>query len=195
MKATRLIAIFMAIHMETIAFGKTFNAPHHQSNNMENLGKAVEYFQSGKYHEALLLFEKIGKEYKLNVRFLAYTGVCYFYDSEYEKASKVFDDVLDKTKVFAPHERSVYYYCAAKSNYHIQNYSKAVAQFEKYTLLCYDNEKGDALMRIGLCHRAMGNIPTAQEYLVEAMAYYQKYNTTERLESAEREIERINKEQ
>ena len=32
-------------------------------SDSETLGMALEYFQSGKYHEALLLFEKLDKEY------------------------------------------------------------------------------------------------------------------------------------
>ena len=49
------------------------------------LTRAIEYFQSGKYHEALLLFQRLDNKYKLNARFQGYIGVCYFYDGDYKK--------------------------------------------------------------------------------------------------------------
>ncbi|MBR4240577.1 MAG: hypothetical protein IKQ03_14415, partial [Prevotella sp.] len=42
------------------------------ANDSEMLGKAIEYFQSGKFHEALLLFANLDKRYKLNPRFRAF---------------------------------------------------------------------------------------------------------------------------
>lgn len=41
------------------------------------LDKAIEYFTSAKYHEALLIFQRLDKQYKLNERFRAYIGLCY----------------------------------------------------------------------------------------------------------------------
>ena len=46
----------------------------------EKLGMALEYFTYGKYHEALLLFEKLEKQHKLNPRFMAYMGLCHYYE-------------------------------------------------------------------------------------------------------------------
>ena len=46
-------------------------------SDSQKLGMALDYFQSGKYHEALLVFQKLGQDYRLNPRFVAYTGVCY----------------------------------------------------------------------------------------------------------------------
>ena len=36
-----------------------------KSKDAEELGKALEYFTSAKYHEALLIFQRLDKEYKL----------------------------------------------------------------------------------------------------------------------------------
>ena len=44
----------------------------------DRLDMAIAYFQSGKYHEALLLFERLDKEYALNPRFQGFMGVCYY---------------------------------------------------------------------------------------------------------------------
>ena len=59
--------------------------PENRPSDSELLGKAIDYFQSGKFHEALLLFEKLDQKYKLNPRFRAFIGVCYFYDWNDEK--------------------------------------------------------------------------------------------------------------
>ena len=40
-----------------------------KSEDAEQLERAMEYFSSGKYHEALLLFQKLDDEYELNPRF------------------------------------------------------------------------------------------------------------------------------
>ena len=61
-----------------------------KSEDAEQLGRAMEYFSSGKYHEALLLFQKLDDEYELNPRFKAYLGVCYYYEWNYEKATAYF---------------------------------------------------------------------------------------------------------
>ena len=46
------------------------------------LDKAVAYFNSEKYHEALLIFQQLDKRYKLNDRFRAYIGLCYYNEWE-----------------------------------------------------------------------------------------------------------------
>ena len=76
--------------------------------------RALEYFTSAKYHEALLIFQRLDKEYKLNERFKAYIGLCYYHDWDYETAAKYLEDAMPKLEVFAPHERSVYYYTRVK---------------------------------------------------------------------------------
>lgn len=156
----------------------------------EKLSLAVSYFQSGKYHESLLVFQKLNKRYKLNPRFQAYMGVGYFYDGEYEKAIGMLEQILNKLQVFSPHEQSVYYYCTAESYFRLKKYIDAVPLYEHHILLCYNNEKGDSLFRIGTCYQRLGDIETAQEYLVEAMAYYRKFNNKDKLDIIEREIER-----
>lgn len=159
--------------------------------DLESMSRAVEYFQSGKYHEALLLFERLGRHYRLNPRFKAYAGVCYFYEKDYAKTVETFDSVMPQLDTFAPHERSVYCYCAAESNYRQKKYREAIAMFEKQLLLCYDNEKGDALLRIGMCYRLLGETLNAQEYLVEALAYYRKYNDEYKLARVEKEMKML----
>lgn len=140
------------------------------------LNKAVEYFQSGKYHESLLMFRRLHSRYSLNSRFMAYMSVCLYYDAEYEQCADIIDSIAPRLNVFAPHEQSVYFYCAAQSCHKIERYTDAIAYYERVLLLCYGNEKGDILKDIGMCYKAMGQIPTAQEYFLSALAYYRKFN-------------------
>lgn len=159
-------------------------------NDKEKLSLAVGYFQSGKYHEALLMFKKLDSKYRLNPRFQAYMGVSYFYDGEYEKAIAMLENILKKLQVFSPHEQSVYYYCTAESYFRLKKYIDAVPLYEHHLLLCYNNEKGDSLYRIGTCYKQLGDIETAQEYFIEAMAYYRKFNDKDKLERVGHEIEK-----
>lgn len=160
-----------------------------EHTDAEKLSRAVDYFQSGKYHEALIWFSKLDKKYTLNPRFQAYMGVCCYYDGEYEQAIDTLEPILSKLEVFAPHELAVYYYCVADSYFRLKKYIDAVPLFEKHTLLCYNDEKGDSLFRIGLCYKNLGDIEIAQEYFVEALAYFRNYNNQDRLNYIERELE------
>ena len=96
----------------------------------EQLGHALEYFSSGKYHEALLIFQKLDKDYKLNARFRAYIGLCYYYDWDYKNATKYLDEMIPQLGSLSPHELSVYYYANAESHFTLQEYEAAIPLFE-----------------------------------------------------------------
>lgn len=157
-------------------------------SDKEILNKAVEYFQGGKYHEALLMFKKLGCRYELNTRFKAYMGICYYYDEEYEECANVIDSVANALDVFAPHEQSVYYYCAAESHLQMKHMQEAINYYEKVLLLCYDNEKGDVLSGLARCYRSIGEMETSQEYYISAKAYYEQFNDNGRIVRMHRAI-------
>lgn len=71
------------------------------------LDKAIAYFTSAKYHEALLIFQRLDKRYKLNDRFRAYIGLCYYYEWDFKSAAQYLDEVIPRLGMLAPHERSV----------------------------------------------------------------------------------------
>lgn len=150
-----------------------------QSSDSELLGKALDYFQGGKFHESLLLFEKLDQKYKLNPRFRAYMGVCYYYDWEYEKACEYLDSIIPQMDPFAPHERSVYYYSNAESHFNLNQYEEAKAYYERMLNVCYDNEKSDGLYRLGYCYLFTDDKETAYEYFASALAYYQRYRSND----------------
>ena len=81
-----------------------------QSNDTDKLGMAIEYFQSGKYSEALNLFTKLEKNHNLNPRFKAYIGVCYYYDWNYEQATEYLSKAIPQLEKFSPQEQSFYNY-------------------------------------------------------------------------------------
>lgn len=144
-------------------------------SDADELGMALEYFQSEKYHESLLLFQKLDKRYKLNPRFRAYIGLCYYYEWDYKKSVKYFDAVLPKLQGLSPHELNVYYHAAAESYFQLQKYEKALPYFMKNFSLSYDREKGDICYRIGLCHMFLKQWYKARDYYSKAEDYYTRY--------------------
>lgn len=158
----------------SISSSQHISGPSHQ-NDTEKLGRAIEYFQSGKYHEALGLFSQLDKDYNLNPRFQAYIGICYYYEWEYEKTIQYIDTILPKLDVFAPHERSLYYYACAESHFNLGHYEQAIPLYEQFLLLCYDNEKPDAFFRLGFCHMFTYDPASAYENLKAAEIYFQRY--------------------
>ena len=156
-----------------------------QSPDSQKLGMALDYFQSGKYHETLLILEQLDKQYRLNPRFRAYLGVRYYHEWDYKNACKYLDELMPQLEVFAPHERSVYYFANAESHFFLQQYDKAIPLYEKMLLVCYDNEKADALFRIAFCYLSKEDYGNAYEFLCFARDYYQTFpneNKVARLE-------------
>ena len=149
-----------------------------QSLDIDRLGMAIEYFQSGKYHEALLIFQKLDKLYELNSRFRAYIGVCYYYECDYENACKYLDEMIPKLVSFAPHERSIYYYTDSESHFYLNQYDKAIPLYEQMLLICYENEKPEVLYRIGMCYLFNEDWSNARDYFNSALSYYLRYRNT-----------------
>ncbi len=154
-----------------------------EPNDTDRLEMAIAYFQSGKYHEALLLFEKLDKEYTLNPRFQGFMGVCYFHEWLYEEACKKLEAVMPQLEVFAPHERSVYYYTAGESHFELKQYAEAIPHYEKALTVCYDNEKGDINYRLGLCHMFLENWQAAYDRFEQALDYLIGFRDTPEMQA------------
>ncbi|MDD7319201.1 MAG: hypothetical protein SOZ80_04745 [Prevotella sp.] len=144
----------------------------------EKLGMAIDYFTAGKYHEALLIFSRLDKEFKLNPRFHAYMGVCQYYEWNFPEATKLLSEAIPLLGGLAPHERSVYYYACAESFFNQEKYAEAIPYYEQHLNVCYDNEKGDSLYRIAFCHLFGEDEATACEYFESSLAYYEQYNSS-----------------
>lgn len=160
-----------------------FTSAAQESDGAQQLGMALEYFQAGKYHESLLIFQQLGKRYKLNPRFQAYIALCYYYEWDYKKAVELFDKILPELQGLAPHELSVYYYAAAESYFQMQDYVKALPYYGRDLAVCYDREKGDIYYRMGLCHMFSKEWGKAYDCYTNAEQYYRRFRNVAELEA------------
>lgn len=166
----RLVCIFLLI------FALAVNASAQgKGEDSRKLGIALDYFAGGKYHEALMLLSQLDKKYALNPRFKAYIGVCYYHEWEYEKACKYLDEATPQLDAYAPHERSIYYNCAAESHFMLQEYAKAIPYYERQLLVCYDNERAEAYYRLGFCYMFAEQWQQAIDYFESAQTYFSKF--------------------
>lgn len=167
------------------------SASAQKSKDAEELGKALEYFTSAKYHEALLIFQRLDKEYKLNERFKAYIGLCYYHDWDYETAAKYLENAMPKLEVFAPHERSVYYYTTAESKFNLKRYKEAIPYYEKTLTVCYEREKADVYYRLGLCNMFLQAWKPAYDQYINAEKIYCQYKKDEDVQGRLAQIKRM----
>lgn len=151
------------------------SAQKSKSPDTEKLGKALEYFTSGMYHESLLLFSALDKEYTLNARFHAFMGLCYYYEWDYQQTCTYLDEAIPKIESLAPHERSVYFFANAESHFLLEQYAEAIPYYEQHILLCYPNEKADSFYRIGFCYMFNEDWANALENFESALAYYTRH--------------------
>ena len=148
---------------------------HPSDSDRESLGKAIDYFVSAKYHEALLIFEKLDEHYKLNPRYLAYMGYCYYFDWEYASAIGYFEKALPQLEALAPQELSLYYFSLAESHFNLAQYEESIPAYEQHLIRCHPNERADALYRLGFVYLFRDDKPLAWEYFTAACACYEYF--------------------
>ncbi len=146
-----------------------------QMNDKDQLTIALEYFSSGKYREALNILSRLDKKYKLNPRFKAYIGVCHYYEWNYKETCSYLDPIIEELEVYAPHERSVYYFACAESHFLLGEYEKAVPLYEKLLSVCYNSEKGDAYFRLGFCYMENGDWKKALADFEASLSHYEQF--------------------
>lgn len=154
----------------------------------EALGRALEYFQSQKYHEALLIFQRLDQSYKLNARYKAYIGLCYYYDWDYKKATEYFDTFLPKLDMLAPEERALYYYADGESHFQLGHYDQAIMLFQSALALCHDRDKGDSWFRIGFCYYFLQQPALAQGCFLVAEYYYATFRNSPDLQARRQQM-------
>lgn len=138
----------------------------------EQLGRAIEYFQSMKYQEALPLFEQLDSAYSLSPRIQAYMGVCAYYLSDYLRAVQCFEKALPSLSVYAPEEQAVYYYLAADSHFYMQDYSKALPLYERTSRLCRPSDLPAIYYKMGFCMLFLKNWEQCNVFFKQALHYY-----------------------
>ena len=182
MRQKQYLFILLMVFDISIAFGNQIKSQQSvQLSDADRLNIALEYFQSEKYHEALLLFQYLDQKYLLNSRYRAYMGLCYYHDWKYKEACQELDSVMTDLKVLAPHEQAVYYYSNAESHFYLKQYSEAIPCYERMLNVCYLNEKADAFYRLGLCYLFNQDWINAHEYLTSSLVYYQQFGISKEL--------------
>lgn len=162
--------------------------PQGKKADTEALGRALEYFQSQKYHEALLIFQRLDQSYKLNARYKAYIGLCYYYDWDYKKATEYFDTFLPKLDMLAPEERALYYYADGESHFQLGHYDQAILLFLSALTLCHDRDKGDSWFRIGFCYYFLQQPALAQGCFLVAEYYYATFRNSPDLQARRQQM-------
>lgn len=162
--------------------------PQSKEADTEALGRALEYFQSQKYHEALLIFQRLDQSYKLNARYKAYIGLCYYYDWDYKKATEYFDTFLPKLSMLAPEERALYYYADGESHFQLSHYDQAILLFQSALALCHDRDKGDSWFRIGFCYYFLQQPALAQGCFHVAEYYYATFRNSPDLQARRQQM-------
>ncbi|MBR4388578.1 MAG: tetratricopeptide repeat protein [Prevotella sp.] len=162
-----------------------------QTRDSERLGMALEYFASGKYHESLLILERLDKQYTLNERFHAYMGICYFHEWDYAKAITFLERAMPSLEVFAPHERSVYYYTTGESHFQLEHFAEAIPWYERTLTVCYDNEKAHIHYRLGFCHMFLKDWEGAVSSYRESLSWYELYPQLEEARARIAQIKNI----
>lgn len=140
----------------------------------ETLGRAIEYFSSQKYQEALLLFQKLENTHKLSNRFLAYKGVCEYKLDQYEKAIESLSEAVPHLKEYSPHEQAIYYYTWGECYFQLERYSKTKECFIKALELCNDNDHAEVCYRLGFSDMMLGEYENAIKWFEEAEGWYRK---------------------
>ncbi len=175
------LLVFIITLVCLLAYGRQPNSIPQQeqrSVDAQELGKALEYFSSGKYHEALLIFEKLDGKYRLNPRYIAYIGVCHYYEWNYEKAISYLDKAIPQLDNFSPYERSFYYWADAESYFLLDRFVEAIPLYETMLTLCHENEKPDAYYRLGFCYMFSDEWQEALSYFQQSLDYYLQYRNT-----------------
>ena len=165
---TRGILLFIASVVMALSYAIHDDPP----DDTERLGRAIDYFQSGKYHEALLIFEELDEEYDLNPRYHASMGICYYHEWSYPEACKYLDEAIPQLEGFAPHERSVYYFTDGESHFQLQQYHEAIPYFEKALTVCFENEKAEINYRLGFCYMFEEQWEKARDHYQQALDNY-----------------------
>ena len=67
-------------------------------------------------------------------------------------------------------------YCNAESHFQLGKYKEAIPLYEKLLNVCFNNEKGDALYRLGFCYMFNEDWANARDYFNSATAFYERFS-------------------
>lgn len=143
-------------------------------SDKELLTKAIDYFCSQKYHEALLIFYRLEKTHKLSARLRAYKGVCQYKEGNYTDAVTTLSGILTELEQYPPHEQAVYCYSCGESCFQQSKYTDAIPYFEKALAVSLENNKAEICYRLGFSNYMLGDELKAMEWFSSADSLYSK---------------------
>lgn len=143
-------------------------------SDKELLTKAIDYFCSQKYHEALLIFNRLEKTHKLSARLRAYKGVCQYKEGNYPDAVTTLSGILTELEQYPPHEQAVYCYSCGESCFQQSKYTDAIPYFEKALAVSLENNKAEICYRLGFSNYMLGDELKAMKWFSSADSLYSK---------------------
>lgn len=146
-----------------------------KKQDTELLGKAVDYYNGGKYHESILAFEKLQKRYSLNPRFQAYLGICYFKERQYKEAAENLRECIPQLEAYAPKERAVYIYSCAESLFHLGYYDESMEYYRQAMPFVEGNDKADVLFHTAFAYYLKEQVEDAYPIFLEAHELYKQH--------------------
>ena len=149
------------------------------SADVDLLSRAIEYYQGGKYHESIVAFERLRRDYNLNPRFMAYLGMSYYKEMQYEDAVRCLTKCLPEMKAYAPYEQAVYTYSCAESLFQLERYAESIKYYELALPLVSGNDRGDVLFHNAFAHYLThGNTDEVVRLFSEALEAYKASTDT-----------------
>ncbi len=145
-----------------------------KKQDSELLGKAVEYYQGQKFHECILMFEKLQKHYRLNPRHMAYLGYCYYKEQKYEDAVRYLSKAIPELQAYSPKEQAIFLYSCGESYFHLGNYKDSRTYYDKSLPFVEGNDKADVLYHTAFGYYLEENLKEAIPLFEEAIVLYKK---------------------
>ena len=145
-----------------------------QLTETEMLGRAIEYFGSQKYQEALITFNQLEQTRRLSARMLAYKGVCYYRLEMYADAITTLSQVASSMSSYSPHEQAVYYYAWGESHFQLGHYFECIPCLKEAIGVCPMSDKAEIFYRLGFASTMISEYEDAIEYFSSADSLYEK---------------------
>ena len=125
------------------------------------LGKAIEYYQGRKYHECILAFENLRRNYQLNPRFTAYLGFSYYKTQQYPEAVDCLEKSIPQLTAYSPQEQAVFLYACAESHFALAQYGEALPYYTQALPLTNGLDKADVNYHMAFCYYFQGTDSTS----------------------------------
>lgn len=171
------LCVILCSSVTTFAATDFDNKEKTKKQDAELLGKAMDYYNGGKYHESILAFEKLSKSYRLTARIKACLGMSYFKERQYEEAVEILKPVIPELTAFSPKEQAVYAYSCAESLFYLERYSEAIEYYNKALPMTEERDRGDVLYHLAFSYFKLDNYQMALDNFNDSIVVYEQYAT------------------